>query len=318
MESGTAAAIVRTGPAGWSYPDWKGAVYPARAGRGFDPLAFLAERFDVVEVDSTFYRIPEPLRTGEWVRKVSDFPHFRFTIKLFQGFTHTRKASLVDERAFHRALEPLARFRRLSGVLVQWPWSFKNTEENRRALSDLLSRFSAYPLAVEFRHASWASRDILKLLREKKAAFCNIDQPELAHCLGPTTAVTAPLAYFRFHGRNATAWFTEGAGRDERYNYLYSAAELAPWADSVREAAASASEVVAIFNNHFRGKAVANAFQLQFALTGKKQAAPAQLIEAYPELEPISATVFQRNLFAAEPEGRWENGGGKKIDGEAG
>ena len=281
-------------------------VYPARAGRGFDPLAFLAEKFDVVEVDSTFYRIPEPLKTGEWVRKVSDFPHFRFTVKLFQGFTHTRKASLVDERAFHRALEPLARFKRLSGVLVQWPWSFKNTEENRRALCDLLSRFSAYPLAVEFRHASWASKDVLKLLREKKTAFCNIDQPELAHCLRPTSAITAPLAYFRFHGRNAAAWFTEGAGRDERYNYRYSASELAPWAETLKEVAAQAEDITVIFNNHFRGKAVANAFQFQHALTGNKQAVPAELIEAYPELETISSTVFQRNLFAAEPAASWD------------
>jgi uncharacterized protein YecE (DUF72 family) len=317
MDPGTSPPAIRTGPAGWSYPDWKGIVYPPRAGRGFEPLSFIAGLFDVVEVDSTFYRIPEPIRTGEWVRKVDGFPRFGFAVKLFQGFTHTRKASLVDERAFHRAVEPLARFRRLSAVLVQWPWSFRNTEENRRYLAELLSRFSAYPLAVEFRHASWASKDALKLLREKNTAFCNIDQPDLAHCLGPTSAVTAPLAYFRLHGRNATAWFTEGAGRDERYNYLYSAAELAPWVRSVRDAAELAEEVVVIFNNHFRGKAVANAFQLQHALSGKKQPAPAALVEAYPELEEISSTVFQRSLFAAEPAARWEDGKEGTVDSES-
>jgi uncharacterized protein YecE (DUF72 family) len=109
--------------------------------------------------------------------------------------------------------------------------------------------------------------------------------------------VTAPLAYFRFHGRNAAAWFTEGAGRDERYNYLYGARELAPWVKSLKEASAVADTVVAIFNNHFRGKAVANAFQVQHALTGRPQPVPAQLIETYPELEDVSDTIFQRSLF---------------------
>jgi uncharacterized protein YecE (DUF72 family) len=285
------------GPAGWDYPDWRGIVYPPKAGRSFQALPYLARYFDALEVDSTFYRIPDPIRTGDWVRQVGDFPRFRFAVKLFQGFTHTRKASLVDERAFHKALEPMARFGKLSAVLVQWPWSFKNTPENRRALEEVLSRFSAYPLAVEVRHASWASKEVLALLRERGAAFCNIDQPELARCLGPTSAVTAPLAYFRFHGRNAAAWFAEGAGRDERYNYLYNPRELAPWVQSLQEASAVADTVVAIFNNHFRGKAVANAFQAQHALTGLPQPVPASLIETYPELEDVSDTVFQRCLF---------------------
>jgi uncharacterized protein YecE (DUF72 family) len=289
---------LRVGVAGWTYPDWKGVVYPPRAGRAFAPLAFLGGLLGAVEVDSTFYRIPDPIVVGEWVRRVSDLPDFRFTVKLFQGFTHTRKASLVDERAFHRAVEPLVRFHRLSAVLIQWPWSFKNTEENRKALLALASRFSAYPLAVELRHASWGSKDVLGMLRECGVAFCNIDQPALAHCLGPTCAVTSDLAYFRFHGRNAAAWFTEGAGRDERYNYLYSAAELAPWVKAAREASTVAKEVILIFNNHFRGKAVANVFQVQFALTGLKQSVPPHLIETYPELEAVSDTVFQRSLFA--------------------
>ncbi len=287
----------RVGVAGWSYPDWKGLVYPQRPGADFDPLPFLASRFGAIEVDSSFYHIPEPVRTAEWARKVAGYGSFRFSVKLFQGFTHTRKASLVDERAFHRALEPLARYGKLCAVLVQWPWSFRNTADNRKVLSDLLSRFAAYPLAVELRHASWASGDARALLREKNAAFCNIDQPALAQCLGPTSAVTSDLAYFRFHGRNATAWFQEGAGRDARYDYLYSAAELAPWTEAIREASSVAKEVVAIFNNHFRGKAAANAFQCQNALSGEKQQIPAELINAYDALEPISNTVFQRRLF---------------------
>lgn len=291
------AERVRVGVAGWSYLDWKGTVYPARMGRDFDPLSYLASRLRLLEVDTTFYRIPEPPKTAEWARKVAGHEGFRFTVKLFQGFTHTRKASLVDERAFHRAVEPLARYGRLSAVLVQWPWSFKHGPDNRRALCDLLSRFSAYPLAVELRHASWAREDVLAMLREKGAAFCNIDQPSLAQCLGPTGAVTTDLAYFRFHGRNAAAWFQEGVGRDARYDYLYRPAELAPWVRAVGEVAGVAREVVVVFNNHFRGQAPANAFQFQHALTGVRQDAPPELVSAYPELEEASRTVFQRPLF---------------------
>jgi len=304
------AVPVRVGTAGWTYPDWKGTVYPARPGRGFDPLAYLAARLDLLEVDSTFYRIPPPLTTGDWVRRVADFPSLRFTVKLFQGFTHTRKASLVDERAFHRALEPLARFGRLSAVLVQWPWSFRDTPENRRTLLEVAGRFSAYPLAVEVRHASWGKKEILSLFREKGLAFCNVDQPALAQCLGPTGAVTAGLAYFRFHGRNAAAWFREGTSRDERYNYLYAPPELAPWVEAVREASTLAEEVAVVFNNHFRGQAAANAFEFRHALTGERQPVPESLVRAYPRLEAVCFTVFQRSLFAAEEAGAAFSGSG--------
>ena len=288
---------IRVGTAGWVYPDWKGVVYPARAGRGFEPLTYIARLFDAVEVDSTFYRIPEPIRTAEWARKVSDFPRFRFAVKLFQGFTHTRKASIVEERAFLKALEPLRRPGRLAAVLVQWPWSFRRTPENRSALADLLGRFSGLPLAVELRHSSWAAAETLSFLREHGAAFCNIDQPPLAHCTGPTGAVTDRLAYFRFHGRNAAAWFAGGAGRDQRYDYLYSAQELAPWIGPVRESAAVAETVVVIFNNHFRGKAVANAFQVRHALEESRQPVPPELLREYPHLQALSSTIFQPSLF---------------------
>lgn len=291
------APNILVGPAGWVYPDWKGLVYPARASRGFEPLPFLARLFDAVEVDSTFYRIPEPFRTAEWARKVSDFPRFRFAVKLFQGFTHARKATLAEERAFQKALGPLSRAGRLAAVLLQWPWSFQCTTENRSALGDLLARFRGFPLAVELRHGSWASAETLTFLRERGATFCNIDQPALAQCTGPTDAVTENLAYFRFHGRNAAAWFSEGAGRDERYNYLYGEGELSSWLDPIRKSAAAAETVVVIFNNHFRGKAAANAFQLLHALAGNRQEVPSDLLREYPHLQAISSTIFQPSLF---------------------
>src|SRR5918992_802877 len=101
------SARIRIGPAGWSYPDWQGQVYPAKAGRGFDPLAYLAQYFDTIEINSTFYRIPDPKTTQRWVDRVADHPDFRFTAKLWQGFPHEGTASAEDEATFRHAMAPL-------------------------------------------------------------------------------------------------------------------------------------------------------------------------------------------------------------------
>lgn len=299
MQASKTTRNIRIGPAGWSYPDWKGYVYPGRRRGKFDQLTFIASLFDLIEINSTFYRTPDPLRTGEWVSRVSDFPLFRFTVKLFQGFTHTGKASVVDERAFHRALEPLVRFHRLAAVLIQWPWSFKNTLDNRKKIEAVVRRFRTYPLAVEVRHDSWAAPDVPAFFAGLGVAFCNIDQPGVDENLGPAAHVTSDISYFRFHGRNAEAWSSRKAGRDERFNYLYDARELDSWIEKVEEAALNSRRVAVVFNNHFKGQAVVNAFQFQHALSKKKQPVPVTLIEAYPILESISSTVFQRSLFTS-------------------
>src|SRR5918996_3256205 len=93
----TAPDRIRIGPAGWSYPDWKGQVYPKPQPRGFDPLAYLAQFFDAVEINSTFYRIPDAKTTERWVARVAEHPDFRFTAKLWQGFTHEGTTSGHDE-----------------------------------------------------------------------------------------------------------------------------------------------------------------------------------------------------------------------------
>jgi uncharacterized protein YecE (DUF72 family) len=291
---------VRVGVAGWSYPDWKGFAYPKKSPRNFHPLPFLAQAFDIVEIDTSFYRIPEPIQVGEWARKVSDFPKFRFTTKLFQGFTHTRKASLIEERAFHRALEPLIKMEKFSSLLIQLPWSFRNIPENKRVLEDILKRFAQYPKAVELRHSSWVKIDILTFLREHNATFCNIDQPVFAHSTGPTAAASEELAYFRFHGRNASSWFKEGVGRDERYNYLYSPTELVHWVETAKDTSVVANEVAVIFNNHFRGQAVVNALEFTHSIKEKKVPVMEDLIPHYPRLENISSKPFQKSLFAEE------------------
>lgn len=291
---------VKIGVAGWSYPDWKGVVYPRKLKKNFHPISYLAEVFDLIEIDTTFYKIPDPIMVGEWARKTSDFKEFKFSVKLFEGFTHTRKASLIEERNFKRAIEPLIKMGKFFALLVQLPWSFRNIPENRRILDDILKRFFDYPKAVELRHSSWVGVDTLSFLRERNASFCNIDQPLFAHSTGMTAAAGEKISYFRFHGRNSASWFKEGVGRDERYNYLYSKKELVPWLEAVRDTTTISNETGVIFNNHFRGQAVVNAMEFLYDLKKKKIKVFDDLILHYPQLEDITSKPVQKTLFAAE------------------
>src|SRR5712692_9552590 len=116
---------IRIGPAGWSYTDWEGKVYPPHGSR-FDPLAYLASFFDTIEINSPFYRIPPPTHATSWVRRVRDYQSFKFTTKIYRGFTHEKASPSAGEvKAFRDYLRPLASSARLGAVLLQYPWSFK-------------------------------------------------------------------------------------------------------------------------------------------------------------------------------------------------
>ena len=291
-------APIRVGTAGWIYDDWNGIVYPASAPRGFDKLALMASLFDTNEINSTFYRIPPPRQTADWSRRVAHNPRFAFTAKLYRGFTHERKAGAAEEMEFSKAIAPLRDSGRLGAVLVQFPMSFHDTAENRRALEGILRRFAAFPLAAEFRHASWNTRGTLDLLSGLGTAFVNIDQPRISDNLPGTAHVTAPIAYYRFHGRNAEKWFGPETSNEERYNYLYSEKELEPWAEKIRKAAENTlakKGVYAILNNHFRGQAVANALQLQNMLIGETRSVPETLRDTYAAIAPITTPAASRS-----------------------
>jgi uncharacterized protein YecE (DUF72 family) len=172
--------VIRIGPAGWSYRDWEGVVYPVPRPKGLHEATFLAEHFDTIEINSTFYRRPEPWVSKNWARRVAGNPRFRFTAKLFRGFTHERNASADDELQFKEGIAPLAEAERLGALLLQFPWSCKNDEGNRGYLFDLLRRFRDYPLVLEVRRASWNQQAILDMLAELGIGLCNIDQPLFA------------------------------------------------------------------------------------------------------------------------------------------
>jgi uncharacterized protein YecE (DUF72 family) len=297
LHHGLTKRPARVGVAGWSYPDWEGLVYPKTP--RFDGLSYLATLFDTLEINSSFYRTPAARTTASWAKRARANPEFRFTLKLYKGFTHERTATADDERTFAEALTPLTDAGVLGAVLLQFPWSFKNDPESRDYLRATFERFRRYPLVVEVRHASWNQPEFYAFLEERGVGFCNIDQPLIGRSLAPSERTTGPVGYIRLHGRNYRDWFREDAGRDARYDYLYSEEELDPWVERISEVSETASSTYVITNNHFRGQAVVNALQIRSRIEGRKVAAPPGLLEHYPVLarSAVAETSPQGRLF---------------------
>ena len=271
---------IRVGPAGWSYTDWEGTVYPPHRSK-FDHLAYLASFFDTIEINSPFYRIPPPTHAKSWVRRVGSNPGFKFTTKIYRGFTHDEAGATDDDvKAFRNYLDPLSDSGRLGAVLVQYPWSFKNSTESIDKLDALFRKFSGYPLALEVRHSTFQNDEFLRFLEERGVSWVNVDQPLFADSVKPSDTATGPVAYVRLHGRNYEKWFAHKESW-ERYNYLYSREELAPWVGRI-DRLAKQKEAYVITNNHFRGQAIVNAVELQDAL-GIESKVPPQLKETYGE-----------------------------------
>ena len=273
------------GTAGWSYEDWRGRVYPRGRGGDFDELAYLSAYFDVVEVNSTFYRLPPPERGLSWLSRVATNPNFRFLLKLPQAWTHGREAPDPAGVASFRALaENIAAGGRLGALLMQFPWSFRNDRAGLARVESLAGLLPGLPLAVEVRHGGFADPAWADQLAAMGCSPVNVDQPLIGDSLPLGALIGKPFAYFRFHGRNRGAWFDETAGRDQRYDYLYGEEELAELARQIEDAALLAPIVFVILNNHFRGQAAANALQLRARIFGQAIPHPPELLRHYPQL----------------------------------
>src|ERR1700720_1550943 len=291
---------IRIGPAGWSYSDWAGYVYPTPRPKGFHEATYLAQFFDTIEINTSFYQPLNPEHAKQWLDRVSANPRFVFTAKLWQKFTHDPSATLEDERAVRAGFDVLHKAGKLGAVLLQFPFAFHRSAETTAYLGAVLKRFADYSLAVEVRHATWNDPEVFALLREHQAAFCNIDQPVIGKSLEPSAETTSPIGYVRLHGRRYDTWFTDDAAvpSHERYNYLYSTEELAPWAKRVQKVAERSRDVFVITNNHYQGKGVVNALQLISILKGSKVKVPEPLRERFPELESIAdAPPAEPSLF---------------------
>ena len=292
VSGGKHVAILRVGPAGWAYKDWSGYVYPASRGKGFHEAAYLSEYFDTIEINSSFYHPIQPQHAKLWLDRVSANPRFLFTAKLWQRFTHDPVATLEDERTVRAGFDVLSDAGKLGAVLAQFPFSFHRNAETVTHLLTVLQRFAKYPLVVEVRHSSWNVPETFALLREYNAGFCNIDQPVIGRSLEPSMEATSDVGYIRLHGRRYDTWFSDDpeVPAFERYNYLYSAEELAPWAARIHKVSERAKTTFVITNNHYQGKGVVNALQLIHLLTQSKVRVPEPLRQHFPQLDSIAQT----------------------------
>ena len=278
---------VLVGVAGWSYDDWKGVVYPAGEK---DKLRYLADYLDCIEINSSFYR-PFSAGTAEkWVSSVSGNERFRFTAKAWSRLTHERQPPYTaeDREAFNEGLRPLSEAGRLMAVLLQFPFFFVNTPPNRDHLARLAQDFAEYPMALEVRDSSWDTPEALDFIRGIGLNIACLDMPISRNAFSAHAVVTGDIAYLRLHGRNSREWFRMGAERNDKYNYLYGEDELTGILERVEKLRDVAAAVVAVWNNHYRGKAAVNAFQTLNALLREKVRIPALLQDAYPQLVLIA------------------------------
>jgi uncharacterized protein YecE (DUF72 family) len=276
--------MIRVGVAGWDYPDWNGIVYPSGAG-GLDRLAYLARFVDLVEINSTFYRPANPEVASSWARRTAIRPGFVFTAKAHRSWTHDPAADLcavVPETL--AGLSPLREAGVLGALLVQFPHRFHHGRESVDRLERMLDLTVGWPVVVEVRHDSWLADEVDPWLRRREVGWCVVDQPRVGRAAAARPRVTSSRSYLRLHGRNVADWFREGAGRDARYDYLYSPEEVRDLAGLARSLAESAEELFVVQNNHFRGKALVNALQMKRVLEKVAPTAPAELVRSYPDL----------------------------------
>jgi uncharacterized protein YecE (DUF72 family) len=322
---------LRIGTSGWNYPSgkgtWNGIFYPParRRPKGFDELTFYAEHFDTVEVNSTFYGQPRPEVTRKWAERTP--AAFEFSVKLYQKFTHPRmfkerlaggvpnagrkealgESALLDALArpnnadldeFRRGVDPLASSGRLGALLAQFPASFKDAPSSRDYLADLLRAFAGYPVAVELRHRSWSDAigETLTLLNMFGAAWVQIDEPKFRFSIRQNYLPNVQgFYYMRLHGRNAANWWRHEKSED-RYDYLYSAAELKEFSDTAAAAKQLVKKLYLYMNNHFSAKSVANAAMIKQQLGEPIEGEyPPEFIERHPEL--AGALTPSRTFF---------------------
>jgi uncharacterized protein YecE (DUF72 family) len=253
-------AHIRIGTSGYSYKDWVGPFYPPGTPQG-DYLSFYAGEFRTTELNFTFYRLPDSRTLARIVAKVG--PGFAFAVKATRTLTHELADDVQAEASqFVAALAPVVEAGEMSCILAQFPYSFKAAPENHDHLKRLRERLGDLPVAVEFRHDSWVTDETFDFLRQHRLSYCCVDQPRLKGLLPPVAVATAPVAYVRFHGRNAAKWWQHEEAW-ERYDYTYSRDELSEWVPKIRTLASDSDRVLIYMNNHWQGQAIESARQMR-------------------------------------------------------
>jgi uncharacterized protein YecE (DUF72 family) len=249
---------IRIGCSGFSYDDWVGPFYPSGTEKR-DFLEYYAGRFDTVEINVTYYRIPHPGMVKGWVDRTPE--GFLFAVKANKQMTHEAdgpKEAVAAVPEYLDGLAPMFDAGRLGCVLLQFPWSFRPTHQARDILEALIEALEPLPLVCEFRHAEWVRGTVKRWLSNRDVGYCCVDQPDIDSLMPREAVVTASTGYIRFHGRNKEKWFQHDEAW-ERYDYRYSEEELAEWVPRARELAEECERLLVYFNNHRSGQAPENA-----------------------------------------------------------
>jgi uncharacterized protein YecE (DUF72 family) len=249
------SATVRLGTCSWADDGLTRTWYPRGVSTAAARLAYYAERFDTVEVDSPFYALPDPDVTRRWAERTP--PGFVFHIKAHASMTHHEPAPQEAAfAAFRTALEPLELSGKLRGVLLQYHPRFVKSREAKAELARVRALLDPLVPLIEFRHRSWLEEgereDTLTFLRRHGLAYVSVDSPltRAANVMPRIAACTHRVAYVRFHGRNARTWNIRGGKSWQRFDWMYSAEELAEWVEPVCRLAEDAEEMYALFNNN--------------------------------------------------------------------
>ena len=284
--------IFKIGTAGWHYKDWYGPVYPEIPPKDFSELDYYVSIFDMVEINSSFYNPPAASAARTWVDRVKHRPDFEFTAKLWRRFTHDQNPfSEQDIFRVREGLDPLMEQDKLGAVLIQFPWSFRRTPDNRKRLENVVLAFRSYPLVVEVRHASWNTPAFFEALNQAGIGITTVDQPVIGESIPFEPLQTGRVGYLRLHGRNYQNWFPKDKktwNALTRYDYLYSKEETGHIAKQARTVSNRSDKTFVVFNNHPRGQAVANAAELVTALTDKILSLPDSMFENFPRLKDLN------------------------------
>ncbi len=276
------------GTAGWSYDDWVGIVYPSqKPSKNYHPLRYLLPFIDAVEINVTYYRPISPRTTKSWIRILSEKENMKVITKLWQTLTHELELTEANIHTFLYGIEPFFEYQGFMGVLAQFPYRFHATEQNLAYIRTLCESLHHIRVFCEFRHVSWLkARVIHELQTIPNCEWVTIDHPRAGYSSMPFSArIFHEWGYLRLHGRNRSAWFHDKAGRNERYNYFYSTAELKNIWKRFASVLTRARGGLVIANNHFAGKGLANILTLKALVQGQPVPAPPSLRKSYPEIE---------------------------------
>ena len=249
------AATVRIGTCSFADEGLLKHWYPRGVSTPAARLGYYAERFDTVEVDSPFYHLPDPAVTGRWAQRTP--AEFVFHVKAHATMTRHEEADQKTAFAeFRASVEPLELSGKLRGILLQYHPRFKKSDDAKEELSQVRELLDPLVPLIEFRHRSWLEPeergDTFTFLERHGLAIVSVDAPptRASNVLPTFAAATHPLAYIRFHGRNAKTWNIKAEKSSDRFDWLYSSEELAEWVERLDELTGEADEVYAMFNNN--------------------------------------------------------------------